>query len=101
MYAITSNSYRAIADESQAIEGETIVEVLPQSLIDSLAAEETQRTATNTTIRQQTETSLEDLRAYLDLERPTNAQTVAVVKLLCRVCISLIRLNLAKLDGTE
>lgn len=45
--------------------------------------------------------ALTNLRAYRDLASPTNAQTVAVVKLLCRVAISLIRLQLARLDATD
>jgi hypothetical protein len=52
------------------------------------------------TLRQQADAALVDLRAYRDLASPTNAQTVAAVKLLCRVCIGLIRLALRKLDST-
>lgn len=43
--------------------------------------------------------ALGDLRAYRDLQSPTNGQTVAVVKLLCRVVSGLVRRELA--DFTE
>lgn len=41
--------------------------------------------------RDQARQAITNLRAYDNLASPTNAQTVAVVKLLCRVCIALIR----------
>lgn len=52
------------------------------------------------TIQAQAEGAMTDLRAYADTASPTNAQTVVVVKLLCRVCIRLIRLVLHRLDAT-
>lgn len=101
MYAITSISYRSISQPSDALSGETVVAELPQSLLDSLAQAEATRQANHSNIRSAAEQSLESLRTYRDLASPTNAQTIAVVKLLCRVAIGLIRLQLAKLDGTE
>lgn len=41
--------------------------------------------------REQARQAVDNLRAYIDLSSPTGAQTVAVVKLLCRICIRLIR----------
>lgn len=45
--------------------------------------------------------ALDSLRAYRDAASPNQAQTVAVVKVLCRVAIRLIRLRLGKLEATE
>ena len=53
------------------------------------------------TIRDNLDAAVTNLRAYRDLASPTNAQTIAVVKLLCRVAIGLIRLTLNKFDSTE
>jgi hypothetical protein len=44
---------------------------------------------------------LANLRAYRDLASPTNAQTLAAVKLLCRVAIGLIRWRIGRLDATD
>lgn len=41
------------------------------------------------------------LRTFVALTAPTNAQIVAVVKLLCRVVLRLSRLQLARFDGLE
>ena len=101
MYAIKANSYRAIRDSADALPDETVAEALPQSLLDSLAAADTQRHTTATTIRQQAEAALVDLRAFRDLASPTNAQVLAAVKLNTRVNIGVIRLLLAKLDATD
>lgn len=101
MYAITDKSFRYINDASEVIEGETAVENVPQSLLDSIAASENSEITKRQQICNNAEQALVDLRAYRDLASPTNAQTVAVVKLLCRVCIGLIRLVLRKLDSTD
>lgn len=45
--------------------------------------------------------ALDQLRAFVALPAPTNAQVVAVVKLLCRVVVRLGRLQLGKFDGTD
>jgi len=66
----------------------------------ALTAQAQQQDSNETTLRQQADAALTDLRAYRDLASPTNAQTVQAVKLLCRVCIGLIRLLLRKIDGT-
>lgn len=52
-------------------------------------------------LRSQADAALADLRTYCDLASPTNAQTTAAVKLLCRVAIGLIRLHLRKFDATS
>lgn len=101
MYAYTANSFRAIRNAADALPGEAVAEVLPQTLLDALAASEAQRRATSDSIRTNAEQALVNLRGYRDLAAPTNAQTIAVVKLLCRVCISLIRLQLWKLDAVD
>lgn len=101
MYTITSSSIRAISDASQAVAGETVVEVLPQSLLDAIEAQRIAAETTNTAIRQQAETALTGLRAYRDNPIPTNADSVVALKLLCRVAIGLIRLQLSKLDEVD
>lgn len=45
--------------------------------------------------------ALDNLRAYRDTPTPSNVQTVAVVKLLCRVVIALVRLYRRSLDGVD
>lgn len=73
-----------------------------QAVIDAANAQTAQAEATNeTSLRSQADTALANLRAYRDLASPTNAQTVAAVKLLCRVAIALIRLVLRKLDSID
>lgn len=47
------------------------------------------------------EQGLDDLRAYIAVTTPTQAQTMAVVKLLCRAVIRLVRLQIGKLDSTD
>lgn len=68
---------------------------------DALVVARNAESSNDLTLRQQAEQALDSLRAYRDAASPTNAQTVAAVKLLCRVCIGLIRLALRKLDGLE
>lgn len=53
------------------------------------------------TIETNAEQALTNLRAYVALSSPTAAQTTAAVKLLCRVAIAVIRLQLRKLDSTD
>jgi hypothetical protein len=101
MYAITATSYRAIRDASDVAIGETAVDTVPRSLLDSIAATETAQRTNTATLRDRADTAIQNLRDYRDLASPTNAQTVAVVKLMCRVCISLIRLAIGKLEGTD
>lgn len=101
MYAINSTGYRAITSQADVQAGETFASTVPQSLIDSLASAAAARDTNATTLRQQADTALVNLRAYRDNAAPTNAQTVAAVKTLCRVCIALIRLQLAKLDAAD
>jgi hypothetical protein len=64
-------------------------------------AQQAQLDANSRTIEDQAATALAGLRAYRDLANPTNAQTVAAVKLLCRVAIGLIRLRLARFDAVD
>lgn len=45
--------------------------------------------------------ALEGLRSYVAMAAPTQAQTVVVVKVLCRVAIALIRLTRGRLDATD
>lgn len=101
MYAITNNGYRAISSTADLQAGETAVDVVPQTLLDSLQAAQDAMDSNNATLRTRAEAAFTDLRAYRDLASPTGAQTVAAVKLLCRVAIGLLRLQLRQLDGTE
>lgn len=66
--------------------------------LDAIAA---QQEANGRTIEQQASDALASLRAYRDLSSPTNAQTVAAVKLICRNLIALDRLLLRKLDAAD
>lgn len=101
MYAYTATSYRAIRDPADAQPGETVAEAVPQTILDAISAVETQRSTTATSIRQQAEAALVDLRAFRDLASPTNAQILAAAKLNTRVNIGVIRLLLSKLDATD
>jgi hypothetical protein len=56
-------------------------------LSETMAVEKGERTADRNAAQQ----AVENLQAYQDLSSPTGAQTVAVVKLLCRVAVVLIR----------
>lgn len=101
MYAITPTGYRAITRREDVGPGEVFAETLPDSLVDYIAATGVSHGANAETMRTQAELAITNMRAYRDLASPTNAQTIAAVKLLCRVAISLIRLQLAKLDATD
>lgn len=76
-----------------------------ESIFDTAAAADARVTALRlsesslASIRGQADQALDGLRAYRDNASPTNAQTVTAVKLLCRVAIGLIRLQLSKLDS--
>ncbi len=43
----------------------------------------------------------QDLRTFEALTNPTNAQVVAVVRLLCKVARALIRMQLRRLESTD
>lgn len=101
MYAVTQTSFRAIRYPSDAVPGENVVDEAPQSLVDTITAIEAAKDSNALALRGMAEGSLADIRAFLSLPAPTNAQTLVVVKLLCRVCIGLIRLQLRKLDGLD
>lgn len=70
---------------------------LVESSTVEIPAEETHRTLS----AQRAERALTDLRAYIALANPSAAQTTAVVKLLCRVAVTLIRLQLGRHEGTD
>jgi len=72
-----------------------------QDLADAQAAQTA--TGNDLTLRQQAEAALVDLRAFRDRTSTTlsTAQNIAILKLLCRVAIGLIRLALRKLDRTD
>lgn len=101
MYAINGTSYRAISRAEDVQPGETLAETLPRSLFDAIQAGQDESDGNAATLRDRADAALANLRAYRDLASPTGAQTVAAVKLLCRVAIVLIRLQLRKLDATE
>lgn len=67
-------------------------------LVQAQAAAEV---SNESTLNNQAEAALVNLRAYRDLASPTQAQTVAIVKVICRVLIALIRFRLNKLDATD
>lgn len=101
LYAIKGTSFRAIASPSDALAGEVVSDTIPQSLLDQVAADEAFIAGNDATLRTQAEDALANLRAYRDLASPTNAQTIAAVKLLCRVAIGLIRWRIGRLDATD
>ncbi len=101
MYAITATGFRTIGSVNDLQAGESAVDTIPQSLLDAIAATGSLRAANSASIRSQADQAIVNLRLYRDTPAPTNAQTVAVVKLLCRACIALVRLQLAQLDATD
>lgn len=80
------------------VEDSTVLTVQQAQAIDAVEA---QAVTNESAIRTQAEQAIANLGAYRDLTNPTNAQTIAAVKLLCRVAIGLIRLQLRKFDGTD
>lgn len=82
---------------------QTTQRVLTASEAAALAAQDSSGSAdaNKTTIQTDLRDALANLRAYRDVASPTNAQTIAAVKLLCRVAIALIRRELNELDGTS
>lgn len=99
MYAIRGNSWRSISSPEQAEQDETVVSDIPQNILDATSL--TSDYGVRAAIYQEADDALANLRAYRDLASPTNAQTVAAVKLLCRVVIVLARLYLRKLDAAN
>jgi hypothetical protein len=98
---------RVLNQITNAATGETTEEwidlpdVMTETEGQAAAAQVAQQNANVATLQQQAADALVNLRAYRDLASPTNAQTVATVKLLCRVAIGLIRLRLEKFDATD
>lgn len=101
MYAITATSYRAIASAGELLAGETLADTLPQSLLDSLAATETQRTVSRSTLVSRADTALTGNKTYLAIASPTNAQVAAQVKTLTQQNSAVIRLLLGRLEATD
>ena len=101
MYAITEISYCAIPGGGELLPGETLVQTVPTELVELIDSIGEQRRAKVLEMDAQAEMALSSLRAYRDLASPTNAQTVAVVRLPCRVAIVLLRHRLGRLDGTD
>jgi hypothetical protein len=79
------------------IERADVVTAEQQAVADAVTA---QHEANEAGLQSQAEQALVGLRSYRDQANPTTAQTVAAVKLLCRVAIALIRLFLRKFEGT-
>jgi cytochrome c553 len=77
---------------------------IPQAYFDAqaaLIAAEKQADTNRQTIEQQADSAMADLSAFLALQSPTNAQTLAAVRLLCRIQRKMIRLAVRKFDGTD
>lgn len=53
------------------------------------------------TLHERAVAAYQDLQAFENLSSPTNAQTLAAVRLLCKVVRGLIRLQLRRLDSVE
>lgn len=77
------------------------VDVLTDEQAAAQTAQLAQQDANALSLEDQAAQALASLRTYRDLASPTNAQTVAAVKLLCRVAIGLIRLRLAKFEAVD
>lgn len=75
----------------------------PQLQAQDAAAAQAASTAASSTaaLEQQLNAALVSLRGYRDAASPTNAQTITIVKLLCRVAISFIRFRLNQLESTD
>jgi hypothetical protein len=69
--------------------------------IERRQAEVPPEAANADTIVQQTDQALVSLRGYVALSSPTAAQTTAVVKVLCKVAIGLVRMQLRRFDATD
>lgn len=67
----------------------------------AVPAEEANADATLQNAQNAAAAAITNLRAYIALASPTQAQTVAAVKLLCRVALQLIRLVLARYDESD
>lgn len=57
--------------------------------------------ATQQNAQSQAQAAINNLRAYIALPSPTAAQTTAVVKLLCRAMLQLIRIVLQRFDDSD
>lgn len=101
LYAYTPTGYRQIGTPEDAKPGEAVAAQVPASVTDAISVDEIQRDANGRVSRANAEQALANLRTYRDTASPTNAQTAATVKLLCRVCIALTRLQLAKLESSD
>jgi hypothetical protein len=93
-----------VVDAKSGVQSEAWVES-PSTLTPeqglALQQEADRQAANGRSLEQQATDAIASLRAYRDLASPTNAQTVAAVKLLCRVGIALIRLHLRKFDAAD
>lgn len=94
--------YQPEATPAQRTQGAAIIAAFDWTLAAERAAE-TAATGNDLTLRQQAESALVDLRAFRDRTSTTlsTAQNIAILKLLCRVAIGLIRLVLKRLDGAN
>lgn len=74
--------------------------LLAQSVIRNIALEPATLAGNDASLRQQADTALATLRLYRDKASPTAADDKAILKVLVRAVIALVRLVLQKLDGT-
>jgi len=86
------------ADGSWNYSGPVLADAAAQAGVEQ--AERDVILANETTVGQQAEAALAELRIYRDRTTTTTAQDKAFMKLAARVLIGLIRLVLRRLDGT-
>lgn len=99
---------QALRDEYAALDGSWISVRLIEmpDAIDEAAGivlmQAAQQQETNgQTLRDKADGAMADLATFLALQSPTNAQTLAAVRLLCRIVRVLIRLQLRKFDAAD
>lgn len=92
-YETTSEGWPDRAGSTRSVR----VEYKPGSPGARAEAEE----STRLTLEGRADVAFDQLRAYRALASPTQAQTVAAVKVLCGVAITLIRLALRRLDSPD
>lgn len=66
-----------------------------------VAPEDANAESTMQNAQAQAQAAITNLRAYLALPSPTAAQTTAVVKLLCRAMLQVIRIILQRWDDSD
>lgn len=87
--------------ESEVEVDDAVPEAQLATAVSSIVYEPDEQTTNRQTLEDRAATALAGNAAFLALPAPTQAQTLAQVKLLTKECSSLIRLALGLLDSTD